>query len=165
MKAKASKKSSKIRPQDGALFVPSRLELDPCPKCKNMSLMALEYLAFVKKKKNIIKANNKSKRDLFETGGRIGKKRHNQRTIEQTIGCFAYKINCCGSVHGKGCYLCEKEISSIKMIPDINGDSGDFVCSYRLCSSDYSQFFSRSKFKSVYHQLEFERLNEITKTY
>ena len=44
-------KSSKIRPQDGALFVPSRLELDPCPKCKNMSLMALEDLAFVKKKK------------------------------------------------------------------------------------------------------------------
>ena len=66
-----------------------------------MSLMTLEDLAFIKKKNNIIKTNNKSKRDLFEACGRIGKKNHNQRTIEQIIGCFAYIINFCGSVHGK----------------------------------------------------------------
>ena len=74
MKVKASKKPPKIRPQDGVLFVPSRLEPDPCPKCKNMSLMTLEDLAFIKKKNNIIKTNNKSKRDLFEACGRIGEK-------------------------------------------------------------------------------------------
>ena len=72
MKVKTYKISPKIRPQDDVLFVPSRFEPDPCPTCKNMSLVALENSVFIKNKNSIIEANNKSKQDLFEADRRIG---------------------------------------------------------------------------------------------
>ena len=159
MKVLAAKKPPKNRPQDGVIFCMDRLEPDPCPRCNNRTLMALEDPNEVTKKNALIKKKNKHARDLYELNGCVGKKPSNKRFVDQTIACFSFKLNCRGSMNGKGCYLCEKNKGNTPMILDKHGGVDDYVCSCAICSSLCSEHFTRSKFTHVYNQCTFERLN------
>ena len=79
---------------------------------------------------------------MYELNGCVGKKPSNKRFVDQTIACFAFKLNCRGSMNGKGCYLCEKNRGNTPMILDKHGllmIISVLVLSVQVCARNISQ--------------------------
>ena len=109
--------------------------------------------------KSSYKNKNKYSRDLYELNGCVGKKPSNKRFVHQIVACFAFKLNYCDSINGKGCYFCEKNKGNILIILDKHGSVDDYFCSCAICLSLCSEHFTRSKFTYVFNQCTFKRLN------
>ena len=155
---RTTKKIKQSRPQDGIPFNKDRVCTTVCPGCQLPALCWLEDPEEIKKKNAVITANNNQAVEVWKAAGCKGKKPANKRSVDQTLACFSYKLNCGGHPKGVGCYLCELQGGAVTKVDDPNG--GGKRCGCEVCMKTCSVSFPRSRYNKIYLEFAEEQNSE-----
>ena len=155
---KKDSKETNSRPHDSVPFDKKKLCEMVCPECRLPSLCWLEDPAEIKRKNASILANNKLAREAWELAGSNGRKPAGRQTVQQTLVCYGYKLNCGCHPRGVGCYLCELQEGQVPKIDDPHGNGKR--CGCEVCVSNCCAFLGRSKYNTFYLDAREREQNE-----